>query len=270
MARRCRANQEQTWITAISRAPTGMFKCRVFPWLRWCCPRRPPRPTPWRGRLKRDRGVCWPSYNTDEARVQKLAAGNAGIESGTKTWWFEAPPRPKMLVDGLWGGDFLMCLIHTSAPSVRCSASSSRLALTSVLANALMAFLGMVWRWLLLPVIATGGCRYPGFDYGSISTVVAGNLTCVTGACRCRSYYENIERPQVKAVTFTGFTTLAIGCRHLDILRPSSSRPKHLGYSLLDLHVPVGNIVPGGALAALPLWRRFLDFRFLRKKSLRE
>ncbi len=140
--------------------------------------------------------------NNREGLEFVLAAGNAGIEAATNVV-IEAS-QTKMLLT-VYGVVILMCLItFRSIRAVLCIIIP--LALTSVLANALMAFLGIGVKVATLPVIALGvgiGVDYGIYIYSRLETYLRQGLPLQ------EAYYETLKTTG-KAVTFTGFT-LAIG-----------------------------------------------------------
>lgn len=140
-------------------------------------------------------------FNTEDLQFL-LAAGNAGIEAATNEV-IEAS-QLKMLLT-VYSVVIFMCLItFRSVRAVICIIVP--LALTSVLANALMAFMGIGVKVATLPVIALGvgiGVDYGIYIYSRLETYLRQGLPLQ------EAYYETLKTTG-KAVTFTGFT-LAIG-----------------------------------------------------------
>mgnify|MGYP003632523168 FL=1 len=184
---------------AISRAPTGMFnaECSLAPVMLFLEDHKADTLTRATDAIEEFAA----EYNTDELEF-KLAAGNAGIEAATNVV-IEAS-QTKMLLT-VYGVVILMCLItFRSIRAVLCIIIP--LALTSVLANALMAFLGIGVKVATLPVIALGvgiGVDYGIYIYSRLETYLRQGLPLQ------EAYYETLKTTG-KAVTFTGFT-LAIG-----------------------------------------------------------
>ena len=140
-------------------------------------------------------------YNTENLQFL-LAAGNAGIESATNE--VIETSQLKMLLT-VYAVVIFMCLVtFRSVRAVICIIVP--LALTSVLANALMAFMGIGVKVATLPVIALGvgiGVDYGIYIYSRLETYLRQGLPLQ------EAYYETLKTTG-KAVTFTGFT-LAIG-----------------------------------------------------------
>lgn len=184
---------------AISRAPTGMFnaECSLAPVMLFLEDHKADTLTRATDAVEEFAA----EYNTDELEF-KLAAGNAGIEAATNVV-IEAS-QTKMLLT-VYAVVILMCLItFRSIRAVLCIIIP--LALTSVLANALMAFLGIGVKVATLPVIALGvgiGVDYGIYIYSRLETYLRQGLPLQ------EAYYETLKTTG-KAVTFTGFT-LAIG-----------------------------------------------------------
>ena len=184
---------------AISRAPSGMFNsaCSLAPVMIFLDDHKADT-------LKRATAeveAFAAEYNTEDMQFL-LAAGNAGIEAATNVV-IEAS-QTKMLLT-VYAVVILMCLItFRSIRAVLCIIIP--LALTSVLANALMAFLGIGVKVATLPVIALGvgiGVDYGIYIYSRLETYLRQGLPLQ------EAYYETLKTTG-KAVTFTGFT-LAIG-----------------------------------------------------------
>ena len=184
---------------AISRAPSGMFNsaCSLAPVMIFLDDHK--AETLQRATAAVEEFAA--EYNTDDMQFL-LAAGNAGIEAATNVV-IEAS-QPKMLLT-VYAVVLLMCLItFRSLRAVLCIIIP--LALTSVLANALMAFLGIGVKVATLPVIALGvgiGVDYGIYIYSRLETYLRQGLPLQ------EAYYETLKTTG-KAVTFTGFT-LAIG-----------------------------------------------------------
>ncbi|UJJ31421.1 efflux RND transporter permease subunit [Halopseudomonas maritima] len=184
---------------AISRAPSGMFNsaCSLAPVMVFLDDHK--AETLQRATAAVEEFAA--EYNTDDLQFL-LAAGNAGIEAATNVV-IEAS-QTKMLLT-VYAVVILMCLItFRSIRAVLCIIIP--LALTSVLANALMAFLGIGVKVATLPVIALGvgiGVDYGIYIYSRLETYLRQGLPLQ------EAYYETLKTTG-KAVTFTGFT-LAIG-----------------------------------------------------------
>lgn len=184
---------------AISRAPSGMFNsaCSLAPVMIFLDDHK--AETLQRATAAVEEFAA--EYNTDDMQFL-LAAGNAGIEAATNVV-IEAS-QTKMLLT-VYAVVILMCLItFRSIRAVLCIIIP--LALTSVLANALMAFLGIGVKVATLPVIALGvgiGVDYGIYIYSRLETYLRQGLPLQ------EAYYETLKTTG-KAVTFTGFT-LAIG-----------------------------------------------------------
>lgn len=184
---------------AISRAPSGMFNsaCSLAPVMIFLDDHK--AETLQRATAEVEAFAA--EYNTEDMQFL-LAAGNAGIEAATNVV-IEAS-QTKMLLT-VYAVVILMCLItFRSIRAVLCIIIP--LALTSVLANALMAFLGIGVKVATLPVIALGvgiGVDYGIYIYSRLETYLRQGLPLQ------EAYYETLKTTG-KAVTFTGFT-LAIG-----------------------------------------------------------
>ncbi len=140
-------------------------------------------------------------YNTDSIRFV-LAAGNSGIESATNIVVSTAQYQMLALVYGVVA--FLVFLTFRSWRAVVCIIVP--LALTSVLAQALMASLGIGVKVATLPVIALGvgiGVDYGIYIYSKMDTYLRRGLDVFT------SYGKTLQTTGM-AVGFTGIT-LAIG-----------------------------------------------------------
>lgn len=184
---------------AISRAPSGMFNasCSLAPVMLFLEDHKADTLT----RVTDEIEAFAAEYNTENLEF-KLAAGNAGIEAATNVV-IEAS-QTKMLLT-VYAVVIFMCLLtFRSLRAVLCIIIP--LALTSVLANALMAFLGIGVKVATLPVIALGvgiGVDYGIYIYSRLETYLRQGLPLQ------EAYYETLKTTG-KAVTFTGFT-LAIG-----------------------------------------------------------
>ena len=140
-------------------------------------------------------------YNTDEIQFV-LAAGNSGIESATNVVVSKAQYQMLALVYGVVA--FLVFLTFRSWRAVVCIIVP--LALTSVLAQALMATLGIGVKVATLPVIALGVGI--GVDYG-IYIYSKMNDYFKRGISVYEAYGKTLQTTGM-AVGFTGIT-LAIG-----------------------------------------------------------
>tara|TARA_R110000765_G_scaffold136630_8_gene235942 strand:+ start:38557 stop:40908 length:2352 start_codon:yes stop_codon:yes gene_type:complete len=184
---------------AISRAPSGMFNaaCSLAPVMIFLDDHKAATLTRATSAVEEFAA----EYNTDTMEF-KLAAGNAGIEAATNVV-IEAS-QTKMLLT-VYAVVIFMCLVtFRSIRAVLCIIIP--LALTSVLANALMAFLGIGVKVATLPVIALGvgiGVDYGIYIYSRLESYLRQGLPLQ------EAYYETLKTTG-KAVTFTGFT-LAIG-----------------------------------------------------------
>lgn len=139
--------------------------------------------------------------NSDDIQFW-LATGNAGVEAATNQEIGKAQSRMMWLVYGV------VCLLvfasFTSIFTVICIIVP--LALTSILCQALMAYLGIGIKVATLPVIALGvgiGVDYGIYIYGRLETFLAKGMPL-------QEAYYNTLRTTGKAVAFTGIT-LAIG-----------------------------------------------------------
>jgi predicted RND superfamily exporter protein len=131
-----------------------------------------------------------------------LAAGNAGIEAATNEVISTSELLMLTLVY-LWVA--IMCLItFRSIPAMICIVLP--LILTSILGNALMAFLGIGMKVATLPVIALGvgiGVDYGIYIYSRLESFLRAGLPLQ------EAYYQTLKSTG-KAVLFTGLC-LAIG-----------------------------------------------------------
>ena len=137
------------------------------------------------------------STDTGEVRF-KLAAGNAGIEAATNEVVARAQTEMLIWVYGVVA--LLVFLAFRSWRTVVCIVAP--LALTSLLCQALMAYLGMGIKVATLPVIALGvgiGVDYGIYIYGKLAQYLD------EGMALTDAYYETL-RSTGKAVVFTGLT----------------------------------------------------------------
>ena len=185
--------------TAISRAPDGMFNasCSLAPVMIFLNDHKADTLT----RATQAVEEFAEEYNTENLTF-KLAAGNAGIEAATNVVIEKS--QTKILIT-IYSVVILMCLLaFRSIRAVLCIIIP--LALTSVLANALMAFMGIGVKVATLPVIALGvgiGVDYGIYIYSRLETYLREGMPLQ------EAYFETLKTTG-KAVTFTGFT-LAIG-----------------------------------------------------------
>ncbi len=139
--------------------------------------------------------------NTDDYQFL-LASGNAGIEAATNEVIAESETR--MLI-AVYAAVIFMCLLtFRSVAATACVILP--LVLTSVLGNALMAFLGIGVKVATLPVIALGvgvGVDYGIYIYSRLETFLR------MGMPLQEAYYQTLKSTG-KAVFFTGIC-LAIG-----------------------------------------------------------
>jgi predicted RND superfamily exporter protein len=133
--------------------------------------------------------------NTEDVRFV-LTAGNAGIEAATNIVVKKASHE---MLFWVYGAVILLCFISfRSWRAVICAVVP--LALTSILAEALMVTLGMGVKVATLPVIALGVGI--GVDYALyVLTIVLGQLR--QGASLSEAYY--------RALTFTGKVVMLTG-----------------------------------------------------------
>lgn len=139
--------------------------------------------------------------NTDDIRFT-LAAGNSGVEAATNMVIEKAQYQMLALVYGVVS--FLVLLTFRSWRAVICIIVP--LALTSVLAQALMVALGIGVKVATLPVIALGvgiGVDYGIYIYNKLV------LQLRKGYKLREAYYRTLQTTGM-AVAFTGFT-LAVG-----------------------------------------------------------
>ncbi|MEH6565350.1 MAG: MMPL family transporter [Halopseudomonas sp.] len=184
---------------AISRAPSGMFNaaCSLAPVMIFLDDHKADTLTRATDAVKEFAA----EYNTDTLEF-KLAAGNAGIEAATN----DVISSSELLILALvyiWVG--VMCFMtFRSFPATICIVLP--LVLTSVLGNALMAFLGIGMKVATLPVIALGvgvGVDYGIYIYSRLESFLRAGMPLQ------EAYYETL-RSTGKAVLFTGLC-LAIG-----------------------------------------------------------
>jgi predicted RND superfamily exporter protein len=184
---------------AISRAPSGMFNaaCSLAPVMIFLDDHKADTLTRATDAVKEFAA----EYNTDELEF-KLAAGNAGIEAATN----DVISSSELLILSMvyiWVG--VMCMMtFRSFPATICILLP--LVLTSVMGNALMAFLGIGMKVATLPVIALGvgvGVDYGIYIYSRLESFLRAGMPLQ------EAYYETL-RSTGKAVLFTGLC-LAIG-----------------------------------------------------------
>ena len=184
---------------AISRAPSGMFNaaCSLAPVMIFLDDHKADTLTRATDAVKEFAA----EYNTEDLKF-KLAAGNAGIEAATN----DVISSSELLILALvyiWVG--LMCFMtFRSLPATICIVLP--LVLTSVMGNALMAFLGIGMKVATLPVIALGvgvGVDYGIYIYSRLESFLRAGMPLQ------EAYYETL-RSTGKAVLFTGLC-LAIG-----------------------------------------------------------
>ena len=139
--------------------------------------------------------------NTDEHQFL-LAAGNAGIEAATND---VISSSETMMLIAVYSAVIIMCLItFRSFAATACVILP--LVLTSVLGNALMAWVGIGVKVATLPVIALGvgiGVDYGIYIYSRLETFLR------MGMPLQEAYYQTLKSTG-KAVLFTG-VCLAIG-----------------------------------------------------------
>ena len=140
--------------------------------------------------------------NNQEDLDFRLAAGNAGIEAATNEVIASSELTILVLVY-IWVA--VMCMItFRSVPATICIVLP--LILTSILGNALMAFLGIGMKVATLPVIALGvgiGVDYGIYIYSRLESFLRAGLPLQ------EAYYQTLKSTG-KAVLFTGLC-LAIG-----------------------------------------------------------
>ncbi len=140
--------------------------------------------------------------NNREGLEFVLAAGNAGIEAATNE--VIAASETTMLI-AVYLAVSIMCLLtFRSIAATLCVILP--LVLTSILGNALMAFMGIGVKVATLPVIALGvgiGVDYGIYIYSRLESYLRQGMTLQD------AYYETLKSTG-KAVIFTGIC-LAIG-----------------------------------------------------------
>jgi len=140
--------------------------------------------------------------NSSENLQFIMAAGNAGIEAATNEVIADSETTMLLAVYAAVG---MMCLLtFRSVAATLCVMLP--LVLTSVLGNALMAYMGIGVKVATLPVIALGvgiGVDYGIYIYSRLETYLRQGLSLQ------EAYYETLKSTG-KAVLFTG-VCLAIG-----------------------------------------------------------
>ncbi|MCQ4287084.1 RND family transporter [Pseudomonas stutzeri] len=140
--------------------------------------------------------------NNREGLEFVLAAGNAGIEAATNE--VIAASETTMLIAVYAAVSFMCLLTFRSVAATLCVILP--LVLTSILGNALMAFMGIGVKVATLPVIALGvgiGVDYGIYIYSRLETYLRQGMTLQ------EAYYQTLKSTG-KAVIFTG-VCLAIG-----------------------------------------------------------
>lgn len=140
--------------------------------------------------------------NNREGLEFVLAAGNAGIEAATNE--VIAASETTMLIAVYAAVSFMCLLTFRSIAATLCVILP--LVLTSILGNALMAFMGIGVKVATLPVIALGvgiGVDYGIYIYSRLESYLRQGMTLQD------AYYETLKSTG-KAVIFTGIC-LAIG-----------------------------------------------------------
>jgi predicted RND superfamily exporter protein len=140
--------------------------------------------------------------NNREGLEFVLAAGNAGIEAATNE--VIAASETTMLIAVYAAVSFMCLLTFRSVAATLCVILP--LVLTSILGNALMAFMGIGVKVATLPVIALGvgiGVDYGIYIYSRLESYLRQGMTLQ------EAYYETLKSTG-KAVIFTGIC-LAIG-----------------------------------------------------------
>jgi predicted RND superfamily exporter protein len=181
--------------------------------------------------------------NNKEGLEFLLAAGNAGIEAATNEVISTSELSILVLVY-VWVA--AMCLItFRSIPATICIVLP--LILTSILGNALMAFLGIGMKVATLPVIALGvgiGVDYGIYIYSRLESFLRAGLPLQ------EAYYQTLKSTG-KAVLFTGLC-LAIGVATWIF----SAIKFQADMGLMLTFMFIVNMV--GALLLLPALARFL------------
>ncbi len=152
-------------------------------------------------RVVKDAEAFAQANNTEQVRFV-LAAGNAGIEAATNEVIARAQYQMLALVYGVVS--FLVLLTFRSWRTVVCIILP--LALTSLLAQALMTFLGIGVKVATLPVIALGvgiGVDYGIYIYSKLESHLRDGHNLKTA-------YDMTLQTTGQAVAFTGIT-LAVG-----------------------------------------------------------
>jgi predicted RND superfamily exporter protein len=185
--------------TAISRAPEGMFNasCSLAPVLIYLNDHKADT-------LERatDEVKAFAAEYDNENMKFKLAAGNAGIEAATNEIIASSELTILVLVY-LWVGAMCLFTFRSIAATI-CIVLP--LILTSILGNALMAFLGIGMKVATLPVIALGvgiGVDYGIYIYSRLESFLKKGMPLQ------EAYYQTLAFTG-KAVLFTGLC-LAIG-----------------------------------------------------------
>lgn len=140
--------------------------------------------------------------NNREGLEFVLAAGNAGIEAATNEVIAES--ETTMLIAVYAAVSFMCLLTFRSVAATLCVILP--LVLTSILGNALMAYMGIGVKVATLPVIALGvgiGVDYGIYIYSRLETYLRQGMTLQ------EAYYQTLKSTG-KAVMFTG-VCLAIG-----------------------------------------------------------
>ncbi|KJH81588.1 MULTISPECIES: efflux RND transporter permease subunit [Pseudomonadaceae] len=140
--------------------------------------------------------------NNREGLEFVLAAGNAGIEAATNE--VIAASETTMLIAVYAAVSFMCLLTFRSVAATLCVILP--LVLTSILGNALMAFMGIGVKVATLPVIALGvgiGVDYGIYIYSRLESYLRQGMTLQ------EAYYQTLKSTG-KAVIFTGIC-LAIG-----------------------------------------------------------
>ncbi|MBE7926691.1 efflux RND transporter permease subunit [Pseudomonas saudiphocaensis] len=140
--------------------------------------------------------------NNREGLEFVLAAGNAGIEAATNE--VIASSETTMLIAVYAAVSFMCLLTFRSVAATLCIILP--LVLTSILGNALMAYMGIGVKVATLPVIALGvgiGVDYGIYIYSRLETYLRQGMTLQ------EAYYQTLKSTG-KAVMFTG-VCLAIG-----------------------------------------------------------
>ena len=225
---------------AVSRAPTQLLNtdCSMVPVLIFLNDHKAET-------LSRvvDAAQAFKAENTSEAVDFVLAAGNSGIEAATNIVIAKAQYQMLALVYGVVS--LLVLLTFRSWRAVVCIILP--LALTSVLAQAIMALLGIGVKVATLPVIALGVGI--GVDYG-IYLYARLELQLSRGYELREAYYRTLQTTGL-AVAFTGFTlAIAVGTWIFSPIKFQADMGLLLTFMFL------WNML--GALALLPALARYL------------